>query len=264
MPLSSQSNDANKEHMEQEQNPVPEAEAPEAEALTRAENRTNGLEVRSRYKETWDQLATSPDIAKLVVAGHRDEEAFEHSGRHTVDILDELVGIRPTDVILEIGCGVGRVGKILSGQCAKWIGTDISGRMLQHAAQRLIGLNNIELLELNSVGLQEIADNSVDLVYCTVVFMHLYEWDRFKYVHEALRVLKPGGRCFFDNVDLMSDHGWKVFMEGFAYSAERRPAQLSMASTGEELQTYAQRAGFTNVAVHRWDDAWVGVTGVKP
>lgn len=250
--------------MEQEQNPALETEAPETEVSTSEEGHTKGLEERSRYKETWDQLAASPDLAKMFVAGHSDEEVFDQSGRHTADILDQLVGIRPTDVILEIGCGVGRVGRILSGQCAKWIGADISGRMLRHAAQRLLGLSNIELIELNTVGLQEIADNSVDLVYCTVVFMHLYEWDRFKYIQEALRVLKPGGRCFFDNVDLMSDHGWKVFMDGCAFSLEHRPAHLSMTSTGEELQTYAQRAGFANIAVHRWAGAWVGVTGVKP
>lgn len=233
-------------------------------SLGSPERSPQGLASRSNYKATWEQLAASPDLAKMVVAGHSDEEAFDQSGRHTVALLDRFVGVHPTDVILEIGCGVGRVGKILSGQCSKWIGTDISGRMLQYAAQRLTGLNNIELVELATVGLQEIADSSVDLVYCTVVFMHLYEWDRFKYVHEALRVLKPGGRCFFDNVDLMSAHGWKVFMDGFAFSVEHRPAHLSMTSTGEELQTYAQRAGFANIAVHRWDEAWVGVTGVKP
>jgi ubiquinone/menaquinone biosynthesis C-methylase UbiE len=135
--------------------------------------------------------------------------------------------------------------------------------MLRYAAERLKGLQNVELIELSTVGLKEIPDDSVDVVYCTVVFMHLYEWDRYKYVQEAFRVLKPGGRCFFDNADITSGHGWKLFMDGTHFEIDKRPAHVSMVSTGEELHAYALRAGFKDVKVHRWDDTWVGVTGTK-
>ena len=219
---------------------------------------------RSKYKATWDQLSTSYDHAKIAVVGHTaTEEEFDRSGSQTVDTLDRFVGINPSDIVLEIGCGVGRVGKILSRRCSKWIGTDISSRMLQYATERLRGLENVALIELSTVSLKEVSDNLADVVYCTVVFMHLYEWDRYKYVQEAFRVLKPGGRCFFDNVDITSSHGWKVFMDGCSFDADKRPAHISMVSTGEEIQTYALRAGFKDVKVHRWDDTWVGVTGVK-
>jgi len=219
---------------------------------------------RSNYKATWEQLATSSDHAKIAVVGHNaTEDELDRSGSQTVDALDRFVGINPSDIFLKIGCGVGRVGKILSRRCSKWIGTDISGRMLQYAAERLRGLKNVELIELSTASLKEVPDNCVDVVYCTVVFMHLYEWDRYNYVKEGLRVLKPGGRCFFDNVDITSGHGWKVFMDGFSFDADKRPPHISMVSTGEEIQTYALKAGFKDVKVHRWDDTWVGVTGVK-
>ena len=39
---------------------------------------------------------------------------------------------------------------------------------------------------------QPIADSSIDVVYSTVVFMHLESWDRYAYVKEARRVLPPG------------------------------------------------------------------------
>src|SRR5208282_486707 len=76
--------------------------------------------------------------------------------------------------------------------------------------------------------------------------------------------LTPGGRCYFDNADITSKTGWKVFTDGLLRDIDKRPAHLSMISTGEELETYAIKAGFSDIKIHRWDDAWVAVTGVKP
>jgi ubiquinone/menaquinone biosynthesis C-methylase UbiE len=219
---------------------------------------------RSNYKKTWNALAGSYSDAKLFVAGYEDEARFELTAQHTVDVLERYAGIKSSDIALEIGCGVGRVGNVLSRRVSSWIGTDISRNMLAHAAVRLNGLDNCVLKELGTVGLREIADQSVDLVYCTVVLMHLLEWDRYRYVVESFRVLKPGGRCFFDNVDITSDHGWEVFSAGYAFNVENRPSQLSMTSSGDELRVYAEKAGFHDVRIHRWDNAWVAVTGVKP
>jgi ubiquinone/menaquinone biosynthesis C-methylase UbiE len=222
------------------------------------------LKSRSDYKGTWDQLARSYDDAKLNVAGSTDESEFDRTGRYTAEFLDRFAHVKPTDVVLEIGCGVGRVGKALAPRCATWIGTDVSGNMLKHARQRLGPVPNVQLVELSGVGLQEIASESVDVVYCTVVFMHLLEWDRYRYVLEAFRVLRPGGRCFVDNADIASTHGWSLFMQSFAVDPDKRAPNLSMVSSGDELRAYFTHAGFAEIQVHRWDDAWVGAVGVKP
>jgi ubiquinone/menaquinone biosynthesis C-methylase UbiE len=218
---------------------------------------------RSDYKGTWERLGSTTTSAKFYVAGHDDESALMASAMNTLVVLERLVGVRSTDVFLEIGCGVGRVGSVLADRVTKWIGCDISSGMLKVARERLASKTNVDLVELDGVSLAKIPDNSVDVVYCTVVFMHLYEWDRYRYVQEAMRVLKPGGRCYFDNVDIASSHGWKVFMESSSYPIERRPPFMSMVSSRDELLTYGQKAGFESVAVHQWDDAWVAVTGVK-
>lgn len=218
---------------------------------------------RSDYKSTWEALAPDEERARMFVAGHTDNTEWDRSALITKDILRDYVGLNPTDDILEIGCGMGRVGKVLAPLCRRWIGTDISSGMLRCARVHLQGLDNAELIELRTVGLDPIEDASVDLVYCTVVFMHLYEWDRFRYVEEAMRVLRPGGRCYFDNVDIASDHGWKVFQESAGFPRENRPAQISMTSSGDELETYGRRAGFEDVQIRRWGGAWVTLTGRK-
>lgn len=219
---------------------------------------------RSNYKATWQALSTTESDAKMFVASTVEETDLARSAEVTVATLERLVSIRRSDVFLEIGCGVGRVGNALAPRVAQWIGTDISANMLAHATKRLNVHGNVRFVELSGRALAEIPTASVDVVYCTVVFMHLLEWDRYAYVRDALRVLRPGGRCYFDNIDITTSHGWQVFTDSAAYEAAERPAYLPMTSSADELRTYALRAGFTDVHVHQWDDAWVAVTGVKP
>jgi ubiquinone/menaquinone biosynthesis C-methylase UbiE len=233
-------------------------------AQSRWRQSTTALGERSAYKSVWDKQAKDSDVAWLAVAGHTDEATLELTARGTIDILRGTVGIGPNDVILEIGCGIGRVGKPLSQECLHWFGADISGAMLGHAATRLKGRPNTTLVELATVGLQEFPRDSIDLVYCTIVFMHLFEWDRYRYVEEAFRVLRPGGRCYFDNFPLDSEHGWKVFSESASYPLERRPAHLSMSSTREELRIYLSKAGFIDVVVHDLQNGMIAATGRKP
>tara|TARA_Y100000588_G_scaffold387878_1_gene486756 strand:+ start:1190 stop:1855 length:666 start_codon:yes stop_codon:yes gene_type:complete len=218
---------------------------------------------RSKYKQTWNALAEGIESAKKFVSGFQDEDEFTRTALKTINIFKETVDIKPTDQILEIGCGVGRVGKELASICNHWTGSDISGNMLEHAKDRLTGLHNVKLVELTEVGLNEFEDGTFDMVYSTVVFMHLLEWDRYSYVEEAFRVLRPGGRCFVDNIDITSNTGKKMFMEGHSYKPDERPDYLSMVSSGDELVSYLRWAGFQKINLLRWDDAWVGAYGTK-
>ncbi len=221
------------------------------------------LKNRSNYKETWTALAQTTDDAANAVAGYVDEAELDVTARHTVDVLREYIGINPTDDILEIGCGIGRVGKVLAPQCASWTGADISAGMIEIARRRTSELPNVRFEELFSVGLSGLDDDSFDVVYCTVVFMHLFEWDRFTYVKEAVRVLRPGGRCFFDNVDITSDHGKQFFALSASHPIDARPPHIGMVSSGDELRSYGEWAGLADIQIHRWDNAWVALTGSK-
>jgi SAM-dependent methyltransferase len=92
--------------------------------------------------------------------------------------------------------------------------------------------------------LRPINDNSIDVAYCTVVFMHLESWDRYSYVKEALRVLRPGGKLYVDNVNLCCDGGWAIFETHRKFSPAERPDHITVCSTPQELQEYLKRAGF--------------------
>jgi SAM-dependent methyltransferase len=217
---------------------------------------------RSAYKATWTDLSTTVDQAKMHVAGYVEEDKFRSSAEDTKKVLLATVGIGADDVVLEIGCGVGRVGQVLAPLCKQWIGCDVSPNMLKHAAERLSGLRNVRFVELSGYDLAPVADQSVDVVYCTVVFMHLDEWDRYRYVLEARRVLRPGGRIYIDNFNLCGEDGWAVFDRHRAIRPEQRPAHISVSSTPQELETYLKKAGFQSVTIES-DSLWARGWGRK-
>jgi ubiquinone/menaquinone biosynthesis C-methylase UbiE len=218
---------------------------------------------RSEYKKVWSALSTTHDQAKLHVIGVTDEDALRATGEQTLGFLQESVGIGRDDVVLEIGCGIGRVGRVVAPLCRKWIGCDVASNMLSIAAERLEDLSNVEFKEISGYNLSGVADASVDVVYCTVVFMHLESWDRYNYILEAFRVLRPNGRIYVDNINLCSDGGWKVFEVHRAMCSTNRPAHMTQNSTPQEIETYLRRAGFSDVQIRTQDD-WIRASGIKP
>jgi ubiquinone/menaquinone biosynthesis C-methylase UbiE len=232
-------------------------------ALAPAEERSAPTFTRAQYREVWEALSTTEETAKFSVLGFTDEAEFSRAAQVTRDILRDTVGIHPDDTILEIGAGVGRVGEVLAPLCQEWIGTDVSENMLKHIARRLAHLKNIRTVQLTGYDLSPIASDSIDLVYCTVVFMHLTEWERYRYIQEGMRVLRPGGRMLVDNFNLLSEEGWAVFHQMTGYPPASRPPQISSTSTPQELEAYFTRMGFTDVR-QKTQDIWIITYGRKP
>ena len=222
------------------------------------------MATRADYKNTWNELSQTPEDAFLYVGGTRDEAELDATTIHALNVIRATVGINPTDEMVEIGCGVGRVGKGLSPLVRDWIGCDASGSMVDHANRRLVDFANARAIEVSGHDLKPLADASADVVYSTVVFMHLDEWDRYRYVQEAFRVLRPGGRFWCDNISLTTDNGWKYFEQHCtAFEPMARPTHIAKCSTPQELTVYLQRAGFAHVQT-RERDLWVDAWGVKP
>ena len=218
---------------------------------------------RHRYKKVWTALSDTEDAARVSVLGSVDEGELKRTAAYDFTRLRRGIKVDATSAVLEIGCGVGRLGMMFAPVCRTWTGCDVSPRMLGYARRRLAGLDNTRFVELSGYDLSPIMDASQDVVYSTVVFMHLAEWDRYNYIAEGWRVLKPGGQLYVDNISLTTDYGWTIFESARSYPPERRPAQIASTSTPEEFAAYLSRAGFASWKVEVVDDAWVVGMAIK-
>ena len=99
-----------------------------------------------------------------------DNDAFWRRGEEVVDRMLDVVGLSPgpDDVVLDIGCGVGRLTRILAARTKRVYGLDVSGEMLRLAREHNADLSNVEWLHGDGHGLSVLDDSSVDRITSVV------------------------------------------------------------------------------------------------
>lgn len=219
------------------------------------------------YKTTWDAKSTTPTHAMLSVDGSANEERLRTSGAYTARMVTAALDLKPTDRVLELGCGVGRIGHELAPHVAHWEGADISANMLKVARDRLAKFNNVGLTELTRSDLKSLPDASFDKAYSIAVFIHMDKEDFYMYLEDLARVLKPGGLLFFDTWNTSHPVGWRRFaveLNPFrgVTPTERKDVARNQFSNPEEVKSFLDHAGFDIVELFT-DSPWVQAVAVR-
>ena len=124
--------------------------------------------------------------------------------------------IKGAGMVLETGCGYGRVLEPLSGCVDNIIGIDSSRSSLRMALQEHDKLSNISLfcMDASRLGFN---NNSFDAVVCIQNGISAFHVDRAKLIGEALRVTRPGGQLLFSSY---SEKFWDYRLRWFGIQAE--------------------------------------------
>jgi SAM-dependent methyltransferase len=151
-----------------------------------------------RSRAFWD-AAAAKDHIWYVATGARDTEAFFAQGATETDFFLQLCSVpplRPDAVVVEIGCGPGRMTRRLADLAGRVLATDVSGAMLARCREFVGDRSNVEFLQLPGDGeLAGIADGSADLVFSYITLQHVPTIDaQLRYLAESVRVLRPNGR----------------------------------------------------------------------
>ncbi|MEW5991524.1 MAG: class I SAM-dependent methyltransferase [Chloroflexota bacterium] len=156
--------------------------------------------------DRWNELGeTDPLWSVLTEAdktgGRWSEDDFLTSGHIEVQgLMEDLAaaGLSPArEVVLDFGCGVGRLTQALTAHFDRAIGVDVAPSMIEWARQmdRTGGRASFVLNRSNR--LEGVPPDSVDLVYSNMVLQHVSPALSRGYVAEFLRVLRPGGIAVF-------------------------------------------------------------------
>jgi SAM-dependent methyltransferase len=131
---------------------------------------------------------------------HADRERFWREGEKDLDTLLGTLGlqVRPADHVLDVGCGVGRLTRVLARRAAHVTALDVSPEMLSRAQELNPALDNVEWVLGDGDTLTGIEDASLDAIVSHVVLQHIPSAKvQLGYVAEFGRVLKPGGWAAF-------------------------------------------------------------------
>jgi SAM-dependent methyltransferase len=161
---------------------------------------------RERMRSDWERRARQ-DAEQYIYTRDRitDEADLDASGKVNFEqlvrpFLPVLLRGRPPRAcrVVEIGCGIGRMTRVLAAAFLEVQAVDVSPEMIRRAKERLRDCSNV-LLQVNSgTDLAGLESNRFDLVFSYLVFQHIPSRAVIEnYLREAARVLKPAGAILF-------------------------------------------------------------------
>jgi SAM-dependent methyltransferase len=109
--------------------------------------------------------------------------------------IESLGLVVPRGRALDFGCGVGRLTQALVPHFREVWGIDIAPSMIE-LAQKLCP-HTCRFILNTSERLEEIPDDSIDLIYSSIVLQHIEPRYAKDYLAEFLRVLTPSGLLVF-------------------------------------------------------------------
>ena len=204
----------------------------------------------------WDRRARENPwffINNTLSYSQPDLERFWESGERDLDVLLETLGVElgPSDDVVEIGCGAGRMSRAIARRARRLTAVDVAPRMLELASEHNPGLDNVEWVLGDGATLTGVADASADACISYVVLQHIPDPQvTLSYVREMGRVLRPGGWAVFQVSNAREIHQRRFHgprrrlasLRGVMPRGQRDPAWVGSWIDIDELRAVADEA----------------------
>jgi ubiquinone/menaquinone biosynthesis C-methylase UbiE len=205
-------------------------------------------------------VVTTPSYSTTDIRSFFDQCAatgFPEEHGHPQQLLEYRLALvrnlaqpRPTDVVLDLGCGNGHHLLALGPEVARGIGIDVSPGMIELARARLRrspSRANLTFEVDDAEKLKGIADQSVDLAICIGAFEHIL--DKRAVLASIYRVLKFGGRFFC--LAPHADYVWyRTIAPLLGFSTKHLASDRML--TRDEFFALLDQAGFRRIRSAPW------------
>ncbi len=158
--------------------------------------------------KNWEGLAQNDALWSILtdkkLRGEKwDKSQFFNSGKQEVEnILAYLKEqqVQPVDfeLVMDFGCGAGRISRALSQHFNKVVGVDASPTMIALAEEENQEFTDKVSFKLNQVeDLGQFPDNSFSMTFTVITLQHIPSAQSVGFITEFIRLIKPGGLAVF-------------------------------------------------------------------
>ncbi len=164
-------------------------------------------------------------------------------------------GLLPQHYLVDVGCGAGRLAKHLSDYLAgPYLGTDVVPDLVDYA-RRIAARPDWRFEAVGETVIPE-QDARADFICFFSVFTHLAQVDSFRYLKEAARVARPGGRIVFTFLEFAVARHWSFFET--ALDPARAEAQPAIEFVSRDaIDAWTAHLPVSIEAIHAGDEAHV-------
>ena len=225
-------------------------EAPTSDAPEAPNPREVGADRGDRYRAYVAAHLDSDDAEK----GIRDAIGanFDTMGLIQRDLL-VAHGLRPDGVVVDVGCGAGRLALPLSTYLTEeghYTGTDVVPELVRYA-RRLVNRPDWKFRVVDQLRIPAPRD-SADIVCFFSVMTHLRHEHSYLYLRAAKRVVKPTGRIVVSFLEFATHAHWAVFEHNYEDPFADKP--LDQFLSRDALQAFAKHLDLDIVAIHGGDE----------
>ena len=156
----------------------------------------------------FDWSVQQSEEASVALYSLGNPQLLERATREIIAQLELWNILSQKRVVLDIGCGIGRVAAELAPRVSKVYGIDVSTKMIDAALRRCAPLSNVSLKKGNGRDLNDFPDESIDTAIAVDTFPYIYQsGGDLVSIHfaESARVLKRGGDLVILNYSYRDD-----------------------------------------------------------
>jgi SAM-dependent methyltransferase len=152
--------------------------------------------------------------------------------------------------VVDVGCGSGRLAVHLAPFLkGHYTGIDVVPEVIEYA-KKITQRSDWDFLITESLKIPA-TNNSADFICFFSVFTHLLHEESYRYLEDANRVLKPGGRIIFSFLEFSVNSQWALFKGAVE---DTRPNKVLTQFLGRDaIEAWAKHIGLTIAAIYEGD-----------
>jgi ubiquinone/menaquinone biosynthesis C-methylase UbiE len=161
----------------------------------------------------FDWSVQQSEEASVALYSLGNPQLLERATREVISQLEAWKVVSRDRIVLDIGCGIGRVAAELSPRVKAVHGIDVSGRMIEAALRRCAPLANVRLTKGTGRNLHEFSDATFDAAIAVDTFPYIRQSGEslvVAFFSESARVLRDGGDLVILNYSYRSDDAMDV------------------------------------------------------